>query len=248
MSGPSGPTSATTASFAFDSNEDGTFECKLDGPGTATGTYSSCSSPKTYSGLGAGSYTFSTRAIDLAENVSSPATRSFTVAPDPTPTPVPTGWHTLGFVHSGQALSVSSASDSPGAAIVQSPFGGEQHSQWKLVPRGDRGFEIVNRRGQCLDIWSESPGVLLQRPCEGGLGQRWEFDTVAPGASYSVLKNVYSGLVIDQAGATNAPGGVVIQWPKSPGATNERIVIAPVHEDPAPRGGTRWASCIAARR
>jgi hypothetical protein len=90
LSGPSGPTNATTASFEFNSNEYGTFECKLDGPGTAAGTYSSCSSPKTYNGLGAGSYTFSTRAIDLAENVSSPDTRSFTVAPNPTPTPSPT--------------------------------------------------------------------------------------------------------------------------------------------------------------
>ena len=85
-SGPSGITSATTASFEFNADEDGTYECKLDGPGAATGTYASCSSPKAYSGLGAGSYTFSTRAIDLAGNGSSPDTRSFTVATNAAPT------------------------------------------------------------------------------------------------------------------------------------------------------------------
>ena len=89
LSGPSGTTQATTASFEFISSEDGTFECKLDGPGTATGTYASCASPKTYSGLGAGAYTFLMRSIDLAGNGSSPETRSFTVAPNPTPTSTP---------------------------------------------------------------------------------------------------------------------------------------------------------------
>ena len=51
-------------------------------------------SPKTYSGLGNGPYTFSTRAIDLAGNGSAPETRSFTVAPNPTPTPSPTATST----------------------------------------------------------------------------------------------------------------------------------------------------------
>src|SRR5215212_3347982 len=54
-SGPSGTFTNSSASFAFSSNETGsTFECSLDGA-----TFSSCTSPKSYTGLSEGSHTFS---------------------------------------------------------------------------------------------------------------------------------------------------------------------------------------------
>lgn len=79
-SGPSGPTNNSSPSFAFSSNEQRvTFECRLD-----SGTWSSCSAPKSYSGLAAGQHTFEVRATDAAGNVDpTPASRSFTV--DTTP-------------------------------------------------------------------------------------------------------------------------------------------------------------------
>jgi hypothetical protein len=82
-SGPSGATSSTSASFSFSSSEDGSsFECKLD-----SGTFSSCSSPQTYSGLDEGAHTFSVRATDSSGNVDlSPASRTWTVeASEPPP-------------------------------------------------------------------------------------------------------------------------------------------------------------------
>ncbi|MBE2320425.1 PQQ-dependent sugar dehydrogenase [Solirubrobacter sp. CPCC 204708] len=147
--------------------------------------------------------------------------------------PLPTGWQTLTFVHSGQAMNVNGASSTPGAKIIQWPYAPEHvNSQWQFVHRGTQGFEIVNRlSGQCLDIWSESPGGLLQWPCDGGLGQRWEFHSVAADGSYSIIENVSSGLVINQSGATTAWGGDVIQWPQTPGALNERLVITPVQRE-----------------
>ena len=80
--GPSGTISTASATFEFSSNESPvTFQCKLDGPGTTTGTYATCPTPKEYTSLADGAYTLSVKAVDAAGNEDpTPATRSFTVA------------------------------------------------------------------------------------------------------------------------------------------------------------------------
>jgi alpha-tubulin suppressor-like RCC1 family protein len=80
QSGPSSPTSSTTADFTFTCSESGcTFECRLDG-----GVWGSCTSPRSYTGLAEGSHTFEVRGIDQAGNVdSTPASWSFTVDTPP---------------------------------------------------------------------------------------------------------------------------------------------------------------------
>ena len=98
--GPSGPTNSTAPSFSFSSTETGSsFQCKLDGPGGTLGSWGSCTSPKAYSALAQGTYTFNVRATDPAGNQdATPATRSFTVdttAPDTTITSGPTGTITV---------------------------------------------------------------------------------------------------------------------------------------------------------
>jgi hypothetical protein len=82
VAGPSGTTTSTSASFTFSSSEAGsTFECRLDG-----GSFSSCTSPKAYSGLSTGEHTFEVRAIDAAGNIDvTPASRTWTITPDSTP-------------------------------------------------------------------------------------------------------------------------------------------------------------------
>lgn len=78
--GPTGITNRTFASFSFASSETGsTFRCSLSGPSKAH-NFSSCSSPKAYSGLSDGTYTFRVLATDVAGNVDpTPDRRSFTV-------------------------------------------------------------------------------------------------------------------------------------------------------------------------
>src|SRR5215203_948185 len=79
-SGPSGSVSDTSATFEFFSNETGsTFKCKLVGQDS---TRTTCSSPKTYTNLTAGTkYTFKVWAKDAAGNIDpTPATRTFTLS------------------------------------------------------------------------------------------------------------------------------------------------------------------------
>ena len=83
---PSNPTSSTGPSFTF-TGDDGsgvgglTFECDLDGGG-----YSTCTSPKSYTSLAAGSHTFQVKAKNSLGNVdATPATYTWSVdttAPD----------------------------------------------------------------------------------------------------------------------------------------------------------------------
>jgi len=72
---PPDPSNATNASFGFSTSEGGvTFGCQLDGGG-----FSPCSSPATYSGLGAGGHTFAVRATDPAGNTGNAAALGWTV-------------------------------------------------------------------------------------------------------------------------------------------------------------------------
>lgn len=79
MIGPAVPAANTqSASATFDllSNEPGSsFECRLDG-----GSYASCGTPASYSGLSDGSHTFAVRATDPAGNLdTSPASYSWKI-------------------------------------------------------------------------------------------------------------------------------------------------------------------------
>lgn len=80
-SGPTGTIAADSAGFAFSAGaSDATFECRLDGPAAATGAWAACDSPRSYSGLSDGRYTFSVSAIDAAgRSDPTPATRTFAV-------------------------------------------------------------------------------------------------------------------------------------------------------------------------
>jgi hypothetical protein len=83
-SAPANPTTETGASFSFSDSEAGvTFECQLDGA-----TFSSCSSPATYSGLTVITHAFSVRATDLAGNTGAVTSYGWTInAPADTKAP-----------------------------------------------------------------------------------------------------------------------------------------------------------------
>jgi len=81
---PLNPTKHTKATFKFrDTQAGASYLCQFDGD-----TFSTCSSPKTYTGLGQGSHTFSVKAQDAAGNPSGAASFSWTIDMTPPPSPV----------------------------------------------------------------------------------------------------------------------------------------------------------------
>jgi Ca2+-binding RTX toxin-like protein len=87
--GPAEGALINTASptFAFSSDEEGTFECQVD-----TGAWAACTSPSVRGPLSDSTHTFRVRAIDLATNVDpSPAERTFTVDTVPPETTITAG-------------------------------------------------------------------------------------------------------------------------------------------------------------
>ena len=83
VSAPSGSTTSHEATVAFSASESGsTFGCSLDG-----GEFSSCTSPKALTALGAGAHELRVRATDAAGNTDpTPASASWTVT-EPTTNP-----------------------------------------------------------------------------------------------------------------------------------------------------------------
>jgi hypothetical protein len=117
-SGPSGTTSDSTPAFGFSASESGsTFGCKVD-----SGSWTSCTSPRTLNALADGSHTFSVRAKDAAGNTdASPATRTFTVDTQAPTTTLSSGPQSV--MLSGDAT-FAFAADDAGARFACSLDGG----------------------------------------------------------------------------------------------------------------------------
>ena len=117
-SGPAVNTTSTSAGFSFSADESGaSFECKLD-----AGSYTTCTSSRSYSGLSVGSHQFSVRATDGSGNVDgTPAVRDWTIEtaapPPPPPTPPPPPAECTSTVTSTSAAQSAVSSASPGSVI-----------------------------------------------------------------------------------------------------------------------------------
>ena len=86
-SGPGGPTSDATPTFAFSSEAGASFECRVDAAG-----FGPCTSPHTTAPLADGAHSFAVRALDAYGNIDpSPAGRSFSVDTTPPETTITSG-------------------------------------------------------------------------------------------------------------------------------------------------------------
>jgi len=144
-SGPADPTNDATPTFAFSSNEAGTFECQFDGA-----AFAACPTPFTAAALGQGTHVLSVRAVDAAGNPdNTPATRAFTVDLTPPPAPDvifgPDGPTTnnspaFGFA-AADAAAVTCKLDGPGSAVGEFGECASPKSFSALAP-GDYVFHV----------------------------------------------------------------------------------------------------------
>ena len=201
-SGPSGSTTATSATFAFASSESGsTFECKLD-----AGAFAACTSPKAYTGLAVGAHTFSVRAKDAAGNVdASPATAAWTVAASgpgdtaPPETTISSGPSGPTNDASPTFAFASSEAGSTFACRVDDGAWSACSSPWTTAALADGAHSVSVRATDSDDNTDESPAV-----------RAFTVDTQAPhtqitsapsGTSDSAQATV--AFTVDETGATS---------------------------------------------
>jgi hypothetical protein len=142
LSGPSGPTASTTATFEFDDAESGvTYLCRLD-----SGSFVACSSPQSYTGLSEGNHSLELKAVDAAGNQSAITPRTWTVhtsaPPAPTITSGPSGRTTsssatFAFTDTDPGATFRCRLDGGGFSACTSP-----HSYSGLA-EGSHTFDVV---------------------------------------------------------------------------------------------------------
>ena len=207
---PASATTATAASFGFTASESGsTFSCKLD-----SGSWGSCTSPASYSGLAVGQHTFSVRATDKAANTDpTPATYAWTVeAPvQEPPAEEPPAEEEELRPCSQTVSSISAAQSALGSAATGSVV---------CLASGTYG-------SLTLSMKRPAPGVTLraQNPGQATLGS-----VTATGAGVTVERFVTGSLSVN-AGAeriaydrNNSTGGVYVIGNTSANAKNVELI------------------------
>ncbi len=112
---PTNPSASDSATFAFSDREAGaTFECSLDGA-----AYAACASPKTYTGIAAGTHRFSVRAVDPAGNRSASTDYSWRATTATTGQPFTISGGYGGLLYPGKSADLALRVTNPnGDAIV----------------------------------------------------------------------------------------------------------------------------------
>ena len=189
-SGPSGNTTATTATFTFTSEPGAVFNCRLDN-GTIN---TSCTSPMTYSGLPEGQHTFRVWARDAVHNTdASPELRTWTVVvPEagvvPSPASLAFGSEATGTIGAARTLTLTSSGNVP--LVVD-----------RVRVAGSHAEDFLNAADSCSGetIAPDATCTIKLRFAPSAQGSRT--------AVLKVVSNAPNGdLVVDLGGTGTAPG------------------------------------------
>ena len=179
-SGPTGNTTATTASFGFGSSESGSsFQCRID-----AGSFAACTSAKTYSVMSLGAHTFEVRATDGAGNGDlTPASRSWTVEAVPPPPPPdgtivpPTADKAAGRIASASGVETALASATPGKAVD-----GSSTTRWSSKVGDGQWWQV--------DLGSIGTVDKVSVNWEGAYASRYRILTSTDGTTYTLAADV----------------------------------------------------------
>ncbi len=171
VTGPSSPTSSTTAAFTFTATEAGTFECALDGA-----AFAACTTPRSYAALADGMHTLLVRAIDTAGNVDpTPASYAWTVdtlAPDTTIATKPSDPSTVAtasFTYTSNEGAVSYECKLDAAAFASCLTAGQSYAS---LGEGAHTFQVRAK---------DAAGNTDATPAS----YTWTIDTVAPTVAFT---------------------------------------------------------------
>lgn len=170
VSGPEATIETDSAIFVFESDQPGTFECRLDSSDEAD--WAPCESPQSYFGLGEGKHVFEVRAVnESAEPDPEPAVVDFAIELPPEPEPEPEPLVLAAPIGpptpvAGQTFNVEPAQ---GTVELQCP-GEDEYSRltsFKQVPMGC----LVNTRRGVISLTSSkgSSGDLQDANFWGGV-------------------------------------------------------------------------------
>lgn len=135
------------------------------------------------------------------------------------------GCYVVGFVSNGYSMKVENASLDAGARIIQLPYAGTgDEYRWCVSGNFGSAMYLFNKRsGQCLSTDGAAGDTLTQQPCDGRLGEVWQFLRDAPHDGFTIHSYFYP-LTVDVYGDSHSPGGVIDAWYPNGGA-NQAVRI-----------------------
>jgi hypothetical protein len=232
-SNPSSLTTSTSASFSFSAQSGVTLLCQIDGGG-----FSTCTSPRGYSGLADGSHTFDVKARDASGNESAPASYTWTVdttspittvASTPSnPSSQPTA--TFGFF-ANESSSFQCKLDGGAFSACSSPQGYSgltDGSHTFQVKATDQAGNVGLVASYPWTVDTRLPTITLTSPANGDARAEWPTFRggagTAAGDSSTVTVNLYSGAAPNgsplqtlTASAGSGPYSVIAASPLNPG-------------------------------
>ncbi|RAK64584.1 RICIN domain-containing protein [Hymenobacter edaphi] len=128
----------------------------------------------------------------------------------------PFSTHQILAKHSGKALDINKASQSPGAAAIQWPFDPYTLNQfWYIQPVSSNAYKLTAAHsGQALEIGGSNTnaGALAnQWPYVGGANQQFRIENVG-GNDFRIVAQ-HSGQALEVGGASQDDRATVNQWP-----------------------------------